>query len=176
MEDDIDFKQAMRDVKPLKRAVHVVSTTPPHSFSHNAKPTALPNVITRGVASRNEPGAANLFFLRGGEQKKTLAKLRKGQFSEFDDEIDLHGYRGAQAEKALLAFLEDCAQQKVIYALIIHGKGLRSDSAPVIKHLCESLVLAHPYTLAYCSARPVDGGTGALYVQFNYPKSQQTFI
>jgi DNA-nicking Smr family endonuclease len=51
--------------------------------------------------------------------------------------------------------------------LIIHGRGLKSDLGPVLK---ESVVkwlttgtLSH-LVLAFCSARPCDGGTGALYV------------
>ncbi len=166
MENDIDFKRAMQDVKPIKKdkiapSYHRI-TAPPAVTSpiHNAKVE---------IAIRNERNASDLFFLRVGQQKKVLSSLRKGQFDAFDAQIDLHGYRHNQAERALNTFLTECRQDEAIYALIIHGKGLRSDNRPVIKDLSESILIGYPYTVAYCSARVVDGGSGALYVQFAYP-------
>jgi DNA-nicking Smr family endonuclease len=48
---------------------------------------------------------------------------------------------------------------------IIHGKGLRSGpSGPVIKRRIGRWLRRRNEVLAYCSARPVDGGTGAIYL------------
>jgi DNA-nicking Smr family endonuclease len=48
---------------------------------------------------------------------------------------------------------------------IIHGKGLGSGpKGPVIKQKLGGWLRQRKNVLAFCSARPVDGGTGALYV------------
>ena len=48
---------------------------------------------------------------------------------------------------------------------IIHGKGLSSDAKlPVLKGKVDSWLRRKGEVLAYCSARPDDGGTGAVYV------------
>jgi DNA-nicking Smr family endonuclease len=48
---------------------------------------------------------------------------------------------------------------------IIHGKGRRSDQqGPVLKPAVAAWLRRRNEVLAYCSARPVDGGSGALYV------------
>jgi DNA-nicking Smr family endonuclease len=48
---------------------------------------------------------------------------------------------------------------------IIHGKGNRSNhKGPVIKTKINNWLRQHERILAFHSARPVDGGTGAIYV------------
>ncbi len=51
--------------------------------------------------------------------------------------------------------------------LIIHGRGLSSKHEPVLKNKVREWLEKGPYrkyVLAYCSARPCDGGLGATYV------------
>jgi len=48
---------------------------------------------------------------------------------------------------------------------IVHGKGLRSGHrGPVLKAAVSAVLRRTGAVLAYVSARPVDGGTGAVYV------------
>ncbi|TQV07217.1 SMR domain protein, partial [Xanthomonas perforans] len=48
---------------------------------------------------------------------------------------------------------------------IIHGKGLQSDTgAPVLKNLMDRLLRQRNDVLAFHSAPPTQGGTGALLV------------
>ena len=48
---------------------------------------------------------------------------------------------------------------------IVHGKGLRSrQGQPVLKVKVNHWLRQREEVLAFCSARPVDGGTGAVYV------------
>jgi len=47
----------------------------------------------------------------------------------------------------------------------VHGKGLRSGPrGPVIKRSIGRWLRRRSDVLAFCSTRPTDGGTGALYV------------
>jgi len=48
---------------------------------------------------------------------------------------------------------------------IIHGKGLGSGPrGPVIKQAVNVILRRTDPVIAFCSARAVDGGTGAIYV------------
>ncbi len=96
----------------------------------------------------------------------TLKKLKAGEFTT-QAYLDLHGYTKDQARSALNAFLTNAHAMGNRALLVIHGRGLKSSEGPVLKeHVVKWLTtggLSH-LVLAFCSARPCDGGTGALYV------------
>ena len=53
---------------------------------------------------------------------------------------------------------------------VIHGKGLRSGPAgPVLKHAVSDWLARIDSVAAFATARPEDGGTGALYVLLKLP-------
>ena len=105
-----------------------------------------------------------LLFARPGLQKSVLRKLRRGRYS-IGDVLDLHGMRVHEARSALVAFLYDCRVHRVLCVKIIHGKGLGShQKRPVLKGKVSKWLSQRDEVLAYCSARPNDGGTGAVYV------------
>jgi DNA-nicking Smr family endonuclease len=80
-------------------------------------------------------------------------------------EIDLHGLTVAEAKQALRQFLIAALEARVRCVRIIHGKGLRSGHrGPVLKSAVSAVLRRSGAVLAYVSARPVDGGTGAVYV------------
>jgi DNA-nicking Smr family endonuclease len=93
-----------------------------------------------------------------------LRRLRRGEF-RIQREIDLHGLTVAEAKLALRQFLIETLEQQVRCVRVIHGKGLRSGHrGPVLKTTVSAVLRRTGAVLAYVSARPVDGGTGALYV------------
>ena len=47
---------------------------------------------------------------------------------------------------------------------IIHGKGLRSEGAPVLKMLVDRVLRLRGDVLAFASAPPAQGGAGAVLV------------
>jgi DNA-nicking Smr family endonuclease len=48
---------------------------------------------------------------------------------------------------------------------IVHGKGLRSKAAgPVLKNLTDRMLRRRDDVIAFASARPAQGGTGAVVV------------
>ncbi len=106
-------------------------------------------------------------FVGPGVQKNVLRKLKMGFFG-IDAELDLHGLTAHQAKRLLTGFLQRCSvsQQRCIH--IIHGKGYRSPGQkPVLKNKLNLWLRQHPDVLAFCSASPADGGTGAVYVLLN---------
>lgn len=105
-----------------------------------------------------------LLFVRPGLQHRLLRKLRRGQFS-IGAELDLHGMTAACAQAALAEFLKDCRARRIRGVRIIHGKGLRSPQGrPVLKGKLDRWLRMRDEVVAFCSARSVDGGTGAVYV------------
>jgi DNA-nicking Smr family endonuclease len=108
-----------------------------------------------------------LFFKRPGVQQRVMEKLRRGQFA-IERVLDLHGMTVNDAETALKRFLVYCQQNQYRCVRIIHGKGLGSkDKKPVIKNRLNQWLQKNDSILAFCSARSVDGGTGAIYVLLN---------
>ncbi|ATG91757.1 Smr/MutS family protein [Methylomonas koyamae] len=103
-------------------------------------------------------------FLAPGLQKSVLKKLRKGQYG-LDAEIDLHGLTSRAAKQRLLNFLHDCVENGIRCAHIIHGKGYNSpDNQPVLKNDINLWLRQHQDVLAFCSAPPKSGGSGAVFV------------
>lgn len=102
-----------------------------------------------------------LMFSRNGIQHTVLRKLRRGQFS-IGAELDLHGMTVREARQALSEFLRTTPHRCV---RIIHGKGHGSyQKQPVLKGKVNNWLQQRNEVLAFCSALPFDGGTGALYV------------
>ena len=96
-----------------------------------------------------------------------MRKLRAGQFS-VRAECDLHGLTQKGARETLIRFVEDAARRRLGCVRVIHGKGNNSlRNTPVLKTAVQIWLgekRLSRYVLAYCSARPCDGGTGAVYV------------
>lgn len=103
-------------------------------------------------------------FIRPGLQHAVIRKLRRGQYA-IEAELDLHGATSVQAREAVNAFLKKARDQEKRVVRIIHGKGNTSiGKMPVLKGKVNSWLRQKGEVLAFCSARPNDGGTGAVYV------------
>jgi DNA-nicking Smr family endonuclease len=70
-----------------------------------------------------------------------------------------------EARLYVVQFLAECRKRGARCVRIIHGKGLGSKNRePVLKHKLRSWLMQRDEVLAYCQAREVDGGAGALVV------------
>ncbi len=105
-----------------------------------------------------------LTYLRTGAPRSVLRKLRRGQFA-IEAEFDLHGLTVAEARVAVNSLLREAQLEGFRCVRIIHGKGHGSAGRiPVLKGALNSWLRRTQTVLAFCSARPADGGTGAVYV------------
>lgn len=103
-------------------------------------------------------------YLRAGLSPKLLRQLKRGHFS-VADEIDLHQMNAAVARSVIKDFLDDNKRHGRLCVKIIHGKGLRSRAqGPVLKRMVDGMLRQRADVLAFASARPADGGTGAVIV------------
>ena len=105
-----------------------------------------------------------LFYSRPGLQHTVIRKLKRGQYA-IEAELDLHGATVPQAREAVDSFLKNARERDKHVVRIIHGKGNTSEGKmPVLKGKVNSWLRQKDEVLAFCSARPNDGGTGAVYV------------
>jgi len=102
-----------------------------------------------------------------GADPELLPKLRRGDFS-IQAHYDLHGMTAAEARKAVERFILSSVLKGLRCVLIIHGRGLNSrDQMPVLKERMSSWLKRgrlKRLVLAFATARPCDGGAGAMYV------------
>lgn len=101
---------------------------------------------------------------RDGVSERQLRRLARGDF-RVDDEIDLHGLDRHGARDALRQFLARADETGRTCLRIIHGKGLRSSAeGPVLKKIVDHELRQRDRVLAFVSAPPNAGGTGAVLV------------
>ena len=161
------FRRTMHDVKPLicdKVRIEPPrpSPTPKQKFLEEAliKQDMLSDNYDRAELETGE----ELLFIRPGTRHGEVRKLRRGNFS-IRTELDLHGMRVPSAYTAVKEFLHNCYRYNIRCVRIVHGKGHGSwQKQPILKVKLNQWLRQHDAVLAFCSARPVDGGTGAVYV------------
>lgn len=159
------FKEAMQDVTPLKhdRVINHPRTTSKKNV-HRPEQNQLPK-DGRRFSTENVPECDIILgFERPGVQKTLVKKLRQGKMP-IEISLDLHGYTAEEARSAMIEFMHYCQQEKFRVVCIVHGKGFGSDKKkPVIKPLVNKWLRELDEVLAFTSAQPKDGGTGAVYV------------
>lgn len=98
---------------------------------------------------------------------RILHKLRRGELA-LQAHVDLHGLNREEARERVAAFIRKCFGEGKRCVLIVHGRGLGSkDNIPVLKTKLAAWLTRGAIgrrVLAFSSARPHDGGTGAVYV------------
>jgi len=159
----------MAGVQPLHphgRAQHVPKAHPPHptqrlrdeqevladSLSDEIDATTL--LDTDDALSYSAPGIG----------PEVLRRLRRGEWS-IQAHIDLHGHRVDEARHALVLFLKHALKNGLRCVRVVHGKGLGSrDKVPVLKGKVRGWLVQREEVIAFCQARPIDGGSGALVV------------
>lgn len=165
------FRASVEGVTPLAQQ-HVIPYVPPAPPPRLRRREEETPALNDDMFSDGHPlhpleeleGVDELLFSRGGLQHNVLRKLRRGQY-RCDAELDLHGLRVEEARRALSHFLLGALREKRQCVRIIHGKGHSSQqSQPVLKGKVNHWLRQRDEVLAFCSARPADGGTGALYV------------
>ena len=124
----------------------------------------LPQGAVLSVDGKEIGAGESMYFARGGLQQRLLQRLRRGQLPA-EAALDLHGRTAAEAHYEIGRFLSYCGDRRMRSVRVIHGKGYGSrERAPVLKSRLNQWLRERPEVLAFCSARPDQGGTGAVNV------------
>lgn len=169
-EDKLLFTAAMEEVTPLqtKNKVHIPPPKPSVKATlQNKRPSTMDTNLsfTESLADSQKVSAfESIQFSRPGIRMQEIIKLKKGDFSS-EWQLDLHGMTELEADRQLLEFITQANQHNIRYLIIVHGKGYNSDlDYPILKNLVNQRLRQAKPVLAFCSAQPKDGGTGAVYV------------
>ncbi len=167
---DTNFQQAMQGVKRLTGINRTPIVKQTLFMRHKANRHKSASTQDINLAPWEQLNSADrvrahctVSFQHNSVTTKQLTRLRRGDFST-PCVIDLHGLTEAKAEAQLTQWLLRCRHKSPRYALIIHGKGLGSTTDdPVLKNFVNWWLRNQPRILAFSSALPADGGTGAVY-------------
>jgi len=176
-EDEVNFfRQHIKDVQPLPQS-NKVSTTKPRPLLKRSPSQRIKHKTQWALhkAETSQVGAfEHIEYQHPSIRKQDWDQLKKGQFKT-RWKIDLHGLRQDEADAYLKDFIDQAWSHSARYLIIIHGKGYHSDrSQPLLKNLVFQRCQQNEQVLAFCSAQPKDGGTGAIYVFLKKRISVQT--
>ncbi len=169
------FLEAMSDVQPLADRANVIDKhqnpdiRPAHSTrDEDLEVMAHLSDLVSGIAEMDISFSDE--YIEGsvhGFSRKLMRRLKRGQFP-IQDYIDLHGLTKKEAEINVKDFLHQSHLRGLRCVLVVHGRGLNSENhIPVLKELLPVWLSRGPVrkiVLAFSTARPYDGGTGAIYI------------
>lgn len=171
-DNDDDFRARIGKVRPVKQdriAPHRPGRKPIPEQSLRDAQEVMQSLLSDDYEPAEVETGEELFYVRPGLQHSVIRKLRRGLYA-IEDELDLHGHTVAQARERLDGFLRDARGLGKRCVRIIHGKGKSSEGKlPVLKGKVNAWLRQKDEVLAFCSARPTDGGTGAVYVLLKRP-------
>ncbi|MEA2102877.1 MAG: Smr/MutS family protein [Thermodesulfobacteriota bacterium] len=169
--DDSDaFKRAMEGVQPLHHDQADPEVGPPQKRYIRDERQEVMQELNALVSGRTQFDITMTGEYIEGHvipiDPRTLSRLKSGSFA-IQDHLDLHGLNLEEASSALNLFIQNTCAMGMRSLLVIHGRGLTSPGAPVLKAGVVKWLTSKGLSrlvLAFCSAKPCDGGTGALYV------------
>jgi len=167
--EQAEFRAAMIGVQPLSPpnlVEHGTRPPPPRPLQHLADEQAALHESLHGHIGLQDrlEGGDEPHYLRTGLAQNVLRDLRRGRWVT-QDEIDLHGLNRDEARHRLALFLAECLHHGKRCVRVVHGKGLGSpQKMSILRQLVRGWLAQRQEVLAYCQAKPPDGGEGALIV------------
>lgn len=163
------FRRSIGEVEPLK--------TPPRMTLARMPPSPIPlqtlldeeAVLHEALSDEFDPESFldtddTLSYCRTGVRQEVVRKLRRGTWI-VQAQLDLHGMRREEAREALSEFIHEAVKRGLRCIRVIHGKGLGSiGKEPVLKGKVRAWLVQKEEVIAFCQARPHDGGAGAVLV------------
>jgi len=175
-EDDQQFfREAMADVRPLSDESNRFVPLP-DADTKPAHPAPDDELETMARLTDLVSGSAELDitfsdeYIEGavpGFAPKLMRRLKRGEFP-LQNYIDLHGLTRQEAQEKVTDFILESYRTGFRCVLVVHGRGHNSENhIPVLKERLPYWLTRGParkIVLAFSTAKPYDGGTGALYL------------
>jgi len=164
----IEAMQGVKTIDENKKRI-IIKRTVMH-FGQTLQDNSPQKLLEEAIQENHRMNVTNMpEFMEGfveGINPITMEKLRTGEFS-VQGTLDLHGYSIDDADELFQAFIQDTVRERLKCVKIIHGRGLKSKGAPVLKeHLKKWIIKAmhRKWVLAFSNAIMSDGGPGATYI------------
>lgn len=177
-EDILLFRSHMQGVQPLAQSARILTSKTPQETAKRPNPIEgniapkTPPVFTRPYLTQElyqttDP-EAYLSFCRPNFDKKYFKQLQQGKLPVLQS-LDLHGMQRDEASEAVTNFIQDLVTsrrfvQPLRCARIVHGKGGKMGETPIMKSFINIWLPEFNDLMAFCSALPRDGGTGAVSI------------
>ncbi|HET8732783.1 MAG TPA: Smr/MutS family protein, partial [Anaeromyxobacteraceae bacterium] len=167
------WEEATRGARRVERGPDTVAPPSPRGATGETRHPDLDAIdALRALISGDAPFdlSDSDEFIEGrvaGIDHGVVRKLRRGEFA-VQGHVDLHGLTREEAKRTVDEFLRASRSAGKRCVLVVHGRGLHSkDQLPVLKDALRSWLGSARFgrhVLAFATARPVDGGAGAIYV------------
>ena len=166
------FEEAMADVAKISPNICVQQNTPKYTVSdpdQTDDSEALLDLERLVETGKGFVVADTAEYVEGigyNVNREVAKRLHRGEFS-LQGHIDLHGLTVEDARRVFEQFLKESIADGKRMVLIVHGRGLSSPAAPILKSKVIEWLTTGPWrkwVMAFTSARLCDGGTGATYV------------
>ncbi len=156
------FESAMRDVEPIRRKGRIA----PSRRGKGQVPSPNRHPGAGHVRFKIDRWGEQVTGLAAGEDPRLPGRLQRPD-AQPDLRIDLHGLDLASGRREVRCALEELWACRGRILLVIHGRGLRSGGAPVLKAALPSWLEEPPHgarVRAFATASPANGGGGATLV------------
>ena len=166
------FEEAMADVERISQNVcaehnyPTIKVSDPDQTDDAQALLHLENLVETGEGFVVSDTAEYVEGIGYNVNREVAKRLHKGEFS-LQGHIDLHGLSAEHAREVFEQFLKESIATGKRMVLIVHGRGLSSRAAPILKSKVIEWLTTGPWrkwVMAFASARLCDGGTGATYV------------
>jgi len=159
-EERKEFRAAMKQIRQQRKSTAATTITSPRSepitYAHPSDEYYEPE--------HWHSGEDCIHFNRNGVQQRTLQRLKRGQL-QIGVTLDLHQLTADEALNTVETCIRSAIRQHHRVICIVHGKGHFSrNKKPILKNVLNQWLRQHPKVLAFHSAQPKHGGTGAVYV------------
>lgn len=179
--DENLFYSAMQGVELISGSGRQIQPPPPpapESPEDDADPEAklMRQAMLGAVDFELELSEEYMHGFVTGLDSKIFQQLKAGRLS-IEGHLDLHGQNADQALDSLLFFMRESYLAGRRMVLVIPGRGKNSPRGlGILRQELQTWLTREPLrriVLAFCTAQPKDGGTGALYVLLRKMKKSQ---
>ena len=169
-EDDLAFSQMVDGVKQLSlepRAVRKSQEASKDTLKRRREAATASTQLDKGLSTEFAVPLTSideLSYQKPGVQHGVFKKLRLGQYPA-EATLDLHRRTVEQARQDVLQCIDESMRYGLRSILINHGKAHHGpDKVAMIKSYVNAWLPQLEPVLAFHSAKPHHGGTGACYV------------
>lgn len=163
-----DFALAMRTVKALKGKGRDIAPEVEAADAAIAQGKNAVDLLDKEIVfDVHVAGDGSVQAHVVGLDEQSFLALSSGLHSP-EARLDLHGMNANQAFQALVPFFRMAWHKGLRTLIVVTGRGTNSPTGmAVLRHKLQTWLTQEPFrrvVMAFCTARPCDGGMGSMYV------------